>query len=102
MCTWITEKVPMTGRARGVPEWISVTQANVSYDHPSCAPFDHAVLIDFVNPEDGVGARIGIELSATSARALVSALNQALATPEAVRDLHAQSTRAAAPVGSRG
>ena len=102
MCTWITNKVPISGSARGVPRWISVTGANVSYDHPAQAPFDHAVLIDFVNPSDGVGARVAVELSATAALALVRALEQALASPEAIRDLHDQSTRAAAEVASRG
>ena len=87
MCTWITEKVAVSGRGRGVPDWIPVTQANVSYDHPASAPLEHAVLIDFVDPASGVGARIGVELSAASARELVAALNRALATPEAVRDL---------------
>lgn len=100
MCTWITDKVPMTGSARGVPEWISVTQANVSYDHPARAPFNHAVLIDFVNPAEGVGARVGVELSATSARALIHALESALANPEAVRDLEDQSDRASPQAGS--
>jgi hypothetical protein len=102
MCTWITEKVPMTGSARGVPEWITVTQANVSYDHPVRAPFDHAVLIDFTNPAQGVGARVGVELSAASARALIRALEAALATPEAVRDLEDQSEGAGVPAESRG
>jgi hypothetical protein len=102
MCTWITNKVPIAGKARGVPQWISVTAANVSYDHPAQAPFDHAVLIDFVNPSDGVGARVAVELSATAALALVRALEQTLASPEAVRDLHDQSAQAAAGVRSRG
>jgi hypothetical protein len=87
MCTWITEKVAVTGAARGVAEWMAVTQVNVFYDHPVQAPFDHAVVIDFVNPSAGVGARVGVELSAASAAELVRALEAALASPEAVRDL---------------
>jgi Family of unknown function (DUF6295) len=87
MCTWITEKAAVTGVARGVAEWMTVTQVNVFYDHPVEAPFDHAVVIDFVNPSAGVGARVGIELNASSAVELVRALQAALASPEAVRDL---------------
>ncbi len=102
MCTWITDKVPMTGSARGVPDWISVTHANVSYDHPARAPFEHAVLIDFVRPAAGVGARVAVELSALSARALVYALQEALASPEAVRDIKDQSAGASAPEVLRG
>lgn len=90
MCTWITEKVPMRGSARGVADWMSVTQANVFYDHPIDAPYDHAVIIDFVDPSAGVGARVGVELSAASAAALVRAIEAALASPEAVRDLAEQ------------
>ncbi len=98
MCTWITEKVSQAGSARGCPEWISVTQANVSYDHPARAPFDHAVLIDFVNPAAGVGARVAVELSAMSAVALVRALESALTSPEAIRDLRDQAARNAGGV----
>ena len=87
MCTWITEKVAVTGAARGVADWMTVTQANVFYDHPVEAPLEHAVVIDFVNPSAGVGARVGVELSAASAVELVRAIEAALASPEAARDL---------------
>ena len=87
MCTWITEKVAVTGAAKGVADWMAVTQVNVFYDHPVEAPFEHAMVIDFVNPSAGVGARVGVELSAASAVELVRALEAALASPEAVRDL---------------
>jgi hypothetical protein len=99
VCTWITDKVVLAGSARGVPEWICVTQANVSYDHPARAPYDHAMLIDFVNPAEGVGARVAVELSATSAAALVRALESALASPEAIRDRRDQAARSAGEFG---
>jgi hypothetical protein len=91
MCTWITEKVAVAGAARGVADWMTVTQANVFYDHPVEAPFDHAVVIDFVNPSAGVGARVGVELSAASAAELVRAIQAALASPQAARDLDGDS-----------
>jgi hypothetical protein len=90
MCTWITEQVAVTGTATGVPGWINVTQVNVFYDHPVEAPFDHALIIDFVNPSEGVGARVGVELDAASALALIRAIETALSSPEAVRDLFGQ------------
>jgi len=88
MCSWITEQADVMGRAKGVPEWIAVTRANVYYDHPVSAPLDHALIIDFVDEEAGPGARIGVELSAESAAELVRAIQAALATGQAVHDLH--------------
>jgi hypothetical protein len=67
-----------------------VTAVNVMYDHPVSAPYDHALLLDFINPAQGVGARVGIELSARSARELARAIDAALAIPEAVSDLEQQ------------
>ncbi|MGD9958376.1 DUF6295 family protein [Nocardioides sp.] len=91
MCTWITEKIAADGSARGVSDWIDVTQINVFYDHPVNAPFDHAVIIDFVDPSAGVGARVGVELSAASAADLMRAIADALKSPEAIRDLADQA-----------
>jgi hypothetical protein len=93
MCTWIAEQVAVTGTAVGLPTWMNVTQVNVFYDHPVQAPFDHALIIDFVNPAEGVGARISVELSAASARDLVRAVESALSSPEAVQDLARQAPR---------
>jgi hypothetical protein len=94
LCTWITEQVAATGTAVGVPTWMNVTQVNVFYDHPVEAPFDHAVIIDFVNPSAGVGARVGVELSAASALDLMRAIESVLSSPEAVRDLAERSPQA--------
>lgn len=94
MCTWVTEQVEIAGHARGVPEWIRLSRVNVLYDHPVIAPYDHALIIDFVEPADGPGARVAVELSAASARALVRAIESALACPEAVRDLESQAAPA--------
>jgi hypothetical protein len=91
MCTWLSQRVEAHGAARGVPDWMAVTAVNVMYDHPVTAPYDHALLLDFVDPSQGVGARVGIELSAASARELVRAIEAALASPEAVSDLEQQT-----------
>ena len=90
MCTWMSQRVEASGAARGVPDWMRVTAVNVMYDHPVSAPYDHALLLDFINPAQGVGARVGIELSARSARELVRAIEVAHGSPEARGDLEQQ------------
>lgn len=96
MCTWMTEQLTIHGAAHGVPNWLTVTRANVFYDHPVTAPYDHALIIDFVDPEAGVGARVGVELSAASAWALVRAVTAALESPEARRDLTVETAKESA------
>jgi hypothetical protein len=90
MCTWLSQRVEAHGAARGTSDWMRVTAINVMYDHPVSAPYDHALLLDFIDPSQGVGARVGIELSATSARELVRAIEVALGSPEARIDLEQQ------------
>lgn len=82
MCTWITEQAEIVGHGKGVSDWIALSKAIVYYDHPVSAPLDHAVIIDFVNPAEGPGARIAVELSPASARALLHAIEAALASGE--------------------
>ena len=97
MCTWTTEQVAIAGTGRGVSDWIHVSRANVSYDHPAIAPYEHALLIDFVDPARGVGARIAVELDVVSAHALLHALQSTLSSPQAVRDHATVLENAAAP-----
>lgn len=81
MCTMIVEKANIEGSGKGASGWFSVNQANVSYDHPFNAPFEHALNIDFVNESEGLSARVAVELSESGARELVrtilSVLDQA-------------------------
>ena len=79
MCTNIVEKAVLSGSGRGAEGWFSVTQANVTLDHPFHAPLDHALNIDFVNEAAGLGARVAVELTPESARELVRAIEAALA-----------------------
>lgn len=74
MCTMIVEKVKVEGNGKGAEGWFPVTQANVSYDHPFHAPFEHALNIDFVNESQGLGARVAVELSEQAARDLVQTI----------------------------
>lgn len=78
MCTMIVEQAALAGSARGALGWFPVAQANVLYDHPVHAPLDHALMIDFVNPTLGLDARVAVELTPETARALVAAIETAL------------------------
>ena len=78
MCSYITEQVAIDGSAKGPTGWMSVDRATVYYDHPYHAPFDHSLNIDLVNAAEVGGARVALELSAESARALVRAILTAL------------------------
>lgn len=71
MCTMIVEKVKIEGCGKGAQEWFNLEQANISFDHPFHAPFEHALNIDFVNESQGPSARVAVELSEQAARELV-------------------------------
>src|SRR5207244_10643803 len=60
LCTNIAMTAPIAGSGKGGAGWFPVSQAVVGYDHPSHAPFDHALLLDFSNPALGVGARVAV------------------------------------------
>ncbi len=78
MCTMIVEKAEIAGSGKGARGWFRLDGANVAFDHPTHAPYDHALNIDFVNEAQGPGARVAVELSAESARELVRAIEAAL------------------------
>jgi len=83
MCTMIAQQIAINGSGKGTAGWFNVRQANVSYDHPFSVPFEHALNIDFVNEAQGPGARVAVELSAESARALVETILAVLERAEA-------------------
>jgi Family of unknown function (DUF6295) len=74
MCTYQTERLPVAGSGKGANGWFPVTDATVYFDHPVHAPLLHSLNIDFVNPAAGPSARVAVELSAESARALATAI----------------------------
>jgi Family of unknown function (DUF6295) len=80
MCTYLTETLEVEGSGKGAAGWFPLTQASVYFDHPQHAPAEHTLNIDFLNPGQGVSARVAVELTAASARALVSAIEAALAS----------------------
>lgn len=78
MCTYVIQKSQIRGSGKGTPGWIPITEARVYYDHPFHMPADHTLNIDFVNQGQGIGARVAVELTAESARALVNDILAAL------------------------
>ena len=82
MCTMIAKQVKIDGSGKGTTGWFKLKEANVSYDHPFDAPFEHALNIDFVNEAQGAGARVAVELSVEAARTLVETIQAVLKTAE--------------------
>ena len=83
MCTMIATQVNIEGSGKSSKGWFTLREANVSYDHPFDAPFEHALNIDFVNESLGPGARVAVELSVEAARALVATINAVLERADA-------------------
>jgi hypothetical protein len=81
MCTYRTERVAMDGSGKGAAGWFTLTDATVYFDHPVHAPMAHSLNVDFLNPSAGPSARVGVELTVQSARALATAI---LATLDSV------------------
>ena len=81
MCTYATERLAVTGSAKGPNgSWFHVTDASVYFDHPVHAMADHTLNIDLTDPTRGPAARVAVELTAESARALATAIEAALST----------------------
>ena len=74
MCTMIVQKVKIEGSGKGKEGWFQLDGANISYDHPFNAPYEHALNIDFVNEAQGPSARVAVELSENAARDLVKTI----------------------------
>jgi Family of unknown function (DUF6295) len=80
MCTYQTERVPVTGSGKGASGWFSLSTASVYLDHPVHAPAEHTLNVDFINPGQGPSARVAVELDPASARSLAEAILFTLAT----------------------
>ena len=78
MCTYLTEKITVSGSGKGPAGWFRVTDASVSVDHPVHAQAEHTLYIDFLDPGAGPSARVAVELTAESARALIKAIESTL------------------------
>jgi Family of unknown function (DUF6295) len=82
MCTMISMQTAVTGAGKGATGWFPISQANVGYDHATHSQFDHALLLDFVNPDLGVGARVAVEMDIASGKALMAQLQAAITEAE--------------------
>ncbi len=80
MCTYLTEKIEISGSGKGRDGWFRLSDATVYFDHPMHAQAGHTLNIDFLNPGQGPSARVAVELTAGSARALAEAILTTLAT----------------------
>ena len=78
MCTGIVEIAEVSGSGKGPKGWFKLEQVNVSYDHPTDAPLENALNIDFVSEKEGPSARVAVELSPESASRLVKAILAAM------------------------
>ena len=78
MCTYLTEKIEIAGSGKGSSGWFALTGATVYFDHPVHAMAEHTLNIDFLNPANGPSARVAVELTAESARALARAIEATL------------------------
>jgi hypothetical protein len=84
MCTYATERAALDGSAKGPNgTWFHVTAATVYFDHPVHAMAEHTLNIDLTDPARGPSARVAVELTAASARDLVTAIQAALAAAPA-------------------
>ena len=90
MCTMIVEKVKIEGSGKGREGWFKLEGANISYDHPFNAPYEHALNIDFVNESQGPSARVAVELSEEAARDLVRTILSVLDQAETKGQLERQ------------
>ena len=85
MCTYATVSTPIDGSAKGPGgRWFHVTDAVAYFDHPVHAMAEHTLNIDFAAPAGGPSARVAVELTASSARALIAAMQEALDSAPAV------------------
>lgn len=82
MCTLITSKIGVHGGGKGAQGWFIVKEAIVGYDHTTFMQNEHALLLDFVNPDLDPGARVGLELDIASGKALVAQLQAAIEAAE--------------------
>ena len=80
MCTYITEKLAADGSGKGAEGWFALSEATVYFDHPVHAAAEHTLNIDFRDPAAGASARVAVELTAKTARALAEAILKTLDT----------------------
>ncbi|MGH7902665.1 MAG: DUF6295 family protein [Candidatus Dormibacteraceae bacterium] len=81
MCSYATEIIEVSGSGKRGDAWFDLGQAMVSYDHPVHARAEHTLNLDLLNCGLGPEARVAVELTAESARALAGAILRMLGAP---------------------
>lgn len=74
MCITSIEFRKIEGSGKGVIGWFPVTNVSVCNDHPHHAELEWCINIDVTNDHMGPSARVALELSLDSAKALVDAI----------------------------
>ena len=82
MCTMIASKTPVNGGGKGPRGWFPVREAIVGYDHSTYMQNEHALLLDFVNPDLDPSARVAVELDIASGKALIAQIQAAIEAAE--------------------
>ena len=93
MCITSIQYRKLEGSAKGVIGWFPVTDAAVCNDHPHHLELDWCINIDVVNENMGPSARVALELTMDSAKALAEAI---LAVVKETKEDEAQFTLAQA------
>ena len=78
-------ELAVEGSAKGPEGWFAVDRAYVRYDHPYHAQVEHALGLDFVNEQQGLAARVAVELTRESAHELLRQLQTALGESRRLR-----------------
>ncbi|MDQ6674771.1 MAG: DUF6295 family protein [Chloroflexota bacterium] len=78
----ISLRTAVTGSGKGATGWFPISQANVGYDHATHSQSEHALLLDFVNPDLGASARVAVEMDLASGKALIAQLQAAITEAE--------------------
>jgi len=80
----LSRKIEGCGKGK-LQEWFELRGVNAAYDCPFHIRLEHALNIDFINEAEGPSARVAVELTPESARALAQAILATLEHAEADR-----------------
>jgi hypothetical protein len=78
MCTGLVQRAKVTGAGKAADGWFELDEVSVTYDCSYHTSMPLGVNIDFLNEGEGPSARVAVELSPTSAMALVHAIMESL------------------------
>jgi len=74
MCTYQTEKLEVSGSAKGQGGWFPLSNATVYFDHPAHYAAEHSLNIDFLDLGGKSPRRVAVELDPASASELAHAI----------------------------